>query len=76
MSKLELRVMEVFWAHGALAVRQAQEKLSEDVPPAYTTVQTVIYRLEAKGALRRTRKISNAHIFEAAIAKPLPGGIG
>jgi predicted transcriptional regulator len=59
--------MKVFWAHGALAVRQAQEILSREKSAAYTTVQTVIYRLEAKGALRRTRKIGNAHIFEAAI---------
>lgn len=60
--------MEVFWAHGALAIRQVQEKLSQEKSAAYTTIQTVIYRLEAKGALRRTRKIGNAHIFEAAIS--------
>jgi predicted transcriptional regulator len=60
--------MKIFWAHGALAVRQAQEKLAQEKPPAYTTVQTIIYRLEAKGALRRTGKIGNAHIFEAAIS--------
>ena len=75
LSKLEFRVMEVFWTYGSLAVRQAQEKLGDENRPAYTTIQTVIYRLEAKGALRRTRKISNAHIFEAAIAKPFPDGI-
>jgi BlaI family penicillinase repressor len=68
LSDLELQVMKLFWMHGALAVRQAQEKLAEEKPLAYTTIQTVIYRLEAKGALRRTRKIGNAHIFEAAIS--------
>jgi len=67
LSNLELRVMEVFWAHGALAVRQVQENLSEEGRPAYTTVQTIVYRLEVKGAVRRTRKIGNAHIFEAVI---------
>jgi predicted transcriptional regulator len=66
--------MKLFWAHGALAIRQAQEKLSQEQTapeksPAYTTIQTVIYRLETKGALRRTRKIGNAHIFEAAISR-------
>jgi BlaI family penicillinase repressor len=68
-SNLELRVMEVLWAHGALAVRQVQEKLSDESSPAYTTIQTIVYRLEAKGALRRARKIGNAHIFEAVVPR-------
>jgi BlaI family transcriptional regulator, penicillinase repressor len=69
LSNLERRVMEVLWAHGALAVRQVQDKLSEQDPYAYTTIQTIIYRLEAKGALRRTGKIGNAHIFEAILPR-------
>ena len=73
--------MKLFWMHGALAVRQAQEKLAQEKPaqekaPAYTTIQTIIYRLEAKGALRRTRKIGNAHIFEAAISSDTITGRG
>ena len=73
LSDLELQVMKLFWSHGALAVRQAQEKLAGEKPLAYTTIQTIIYRLEAKGALRRTRKIGNAHIFEAAISSDAMG---
>ena len=69
LSNLEIRVMEVLWTHGALAVRQVQEKLSNETSPAYTTIQTIIYRLEVKGALRRARKIGNAHIFEAVVAR-------
>ena len=64
-TRLELRIMQAFWRLGPSAVREIQETFPEPERPAYTTVQTTIYRLEAKGALRRTRKISNAHIFEA-----------
>ena len=60
--------MEVFWQSGRISIREAQEALPSP-PPAYTTVQTTIYRLEAKGALRRVRKIGNAHIFEAAVSR-------
>jgi hypothetical protein len=68
LTNLEFRVMEVFWTNGALAVRQVQETLSKEGYPAYTTIQTIIYRLEGKGALRRVRKIGNAHIFETVIS--------
>ena len=58
--------MEVFWQRGSVSIREVQEALP--VPrPAYTSVQTTIYRLEAKDAVRRVRKIGNAHIFEAAV---------
>ena len=62
-SKLELRIMEVFWARGAASVREIQESFPERSRPAYTTVQTIVYRLETKQALRRPKKMGNAHIF-------------
>lgn len=69
LGKLELRIMEALWAHGPASVREIQEAFPEADRPAYTTVQTTMYRLEAKGALRRTKKISNAHIFEAVVTR-------
>ena len=69
LSKLELQIMEILWVRGASAIREVQEAFSEGKRPAYTTVQTLIYRLEAKKAVRRTRKIGNAHIFEPAVSK-------
>lgn len=69
LSKLELRIMEVLWTHGASSVREVQERFPGRGRPAYTTVQTMIYRLEVKGALRRTHKTGNAHIFEASVSK-------
>jgi BlaI family penicillinase repressor len=61
--------MEALWSGGPSAVREVQEHFPEESRPAYTTVQTMIYRLEAKKAVRRTKKIGNAHIFEAAISR-------
>jgi BlaI family penicillinase repressor len=69
LSKLELQIMEALWSGGPSAVREVQEHFPEESRPAYTTVQTMIYRLEAKKAVRRTKKIGNAHIFEAAISR-------
>ena len=69
LTKLELQIMEALWSGGALAIREIQETFPERDRPAYTTVQTTVYRLEGKQALRRTRKISNAHIFEAIIPR-------
>ena len=69
LSKLELAIMDVLWTHGAASVREVQEHFPEKARPAYTTVQTMIYRLEAKKALKRVRKIGNAHIFEAAVSR-------
>jgi predicted transcriptional regulator len=69
LSKLELRIMEILWERGALPIREVQEAFSAAARPAYTTVQTMIYRLEAKKAVRRTRKIGNAHIFEAVLTR-------
>ena len=69
LSKLELKIMEALWSGGALSIREIQESFPERHRPAYTTVQTTVYRLEAKKALRRLKKIGNAHIFEAAISR-------
>jgi BlaI family transcriptional regulator, penicillinase repressor len=69
LSKLELKVMEALWDQGASSVREIQERFPARRRPAYTTVQTVVYRLEAKNAVRRTKKIGNAHIFEPVVSR-------
>ncbi len=69
LSKLDLQIMEALWSRGSLSIREIQEAFPERGRPAYTTVQTIVYRLEAKKALRRAKKISNAHIFEAVISR-------
>lgn len=61
--------METLWTRGACSIREAQENFPEKGRPAYTTVQTTIYRLEEKGAIRRVGKVGNFHIFEAAISR-------
>ena len=68
LTALELRIMEAVWKHGACSVREIQESFPLARRPAYTTVQTTVYRLETKKALRRAKKISNAHIFEAVLS--------
>jgi predicted transcriptional regulator len=67
-SKLELQILEAFWTLGKASIREVQESFPEP-RPAYTTVQTMVYRLEQKDALRRVRKISNAHIFEPLVER-------
>jgi predicted transcriptional regulator len=69
LTKLEMQVMDVLWDRGASSVREIQEAFPDKGRPAYTTVQTIVYRLEAKKALRRVKKIGNAHVFEAAITR-------
>ena len=69
LSKLELRVMQTLWTRGASSIRELQEAFPEAERPAYTTVQTIVYRLEFKKAVRRTEKISNAHVFEAILSR-------
>ena len=69
LTPLELQIMEVLWTRGFSAVREVQERFPEEARPAYTTVQTVMRRLEAKKVARRTHKIGNAHIFEATVAR-------
>jgi predicted transcriptional regulator len=69
LTRLELEVMGAVWALGSASVREIQQQLPEKKRPAYTTVQTIIYRLEEKGAVRRTKKIGNALIFEAVVTR-------
>ena len=69
LTKLEMQVLEAFWQKGACSVREIQEAFPEPGRPAYTTVQTVVYRLERKKALRCVKRISNANIFEAVISR-------
>ena len=68
LARLELQILEVLWALGKASIREMQERFPEP-RPAYTTIQTTVYRLETKGAVRRVRKISNAHIFEPLVAR-------
>jgi predicted transcriptional regulator len=69
LTKLELQIMETLWSHGASSVREIQERFPGKDRPAYTTVQTIVYRLEGKRAVRRVKKIGNAHVFEALISR-------
>ena len=69
LSRLEFEIMEALWTHGASSVREILERLPEKRRPAYTTVQTMVYRLERKKAIRRIKKIGNAHVFEAAVTR-------
>jgi len=69
LTKLEIQIMEALWTRGASSVREIQEAFPERDRPAYTTVQTMVYRLEAKKAVRRLKKIGNAHIFEALVSR-------
>jgi BlaI family transcriptional regulator, penicillinase repressor len=69
LTRLELRIMEALWNHGASSIREIQEAFPEQDRPAYTTVQTMVYRLEGKKAIRRVKKIGNAHIFEAIVSR-------
>lgn len=69
LSNLEMQIMEIVWDQGSCSIRDIQEKFVAKKPPAYTTVQTMVYRLEAKKALRRTDKSGPAHLFEAVISQ-------
>jgi predicted transcriptional regulator len=69
LTKLELQIMEALWTLGPSSIREIQEAFPERGRPAYTTIQTTVYRLEDKKALQRVKKISNAHIFEAVVSR-------
>jgi predicted transcriptional regulator len=69
ISRFELQLLEKLWDLGPSSVREVQESLPEQDRPAYTTVQTMIYRLEEKGAVQRVKKIGNAHVFEAVLTR-------
>ena len=69
LSKLELQILETLWTHGESSIREIQEAFPAKGRPAYTTIQTTMYRMETKGVLRRVRKVGNFHIFAAAITR-------
>lgn len=66
-TRFEMEILNALWEHGRLPIRDIQEGYPEKTRPAYTTVQTIVYRLETKGAVKRVKKIGNAHIFEATV---------
>jgi predicted transcriptional regulator len=69
LTKLELQVMEALWKNGACSIREIHETFPEKTRPAYTTIQTTVYRMEGKKAVRCVKRISNANIFEAAVSR-------
>lgn len=69
LTKLEMQIMETLWSSGSASIREIQETFPEADRPAYTTIQTTVYRLEAKKAVRRVKKVGNFHIFEAAVSR-------
>jgi|SRR5215470_10658725 len=69
LTKLELQIMETLWTRGGCSVREILDGFPERGRPAFTTVQTIVYRLEAKKAVRIVKKVGNANIFEAAISR-------
>jgi BlaI family penicillinase repressor len=69
LTRLELQIMEALWIRGKASIREIQEAFPEKGRPAYTTIQTTIYRLEVKKAVRRVKKVGNFHIFEAAVSR-------
>ncbi len=71
LTKLELQIMETLWSQGEASIRELQDAFPEKTRPAYTTVQTTVYRLEAKKVVHRVRKVGNFHIFAAAVSRDL-----
>jgi len=69
LTRLELKIMETLWTRGSASIREIQEDFAEKDRPAYTTIQTTVYRLEAKKAVRRVKKVGNFHIFEPAVSR-------
>ena len=69
LTKLELQIMEALWTRGACSIREIHETFPENNRPAYTTIQTTVYRMEGKKAVRCVKRISNANIFEAAVSR-------
>jgi predicted transcriptional regulator len=69
LTRLELQIMDTLWAHGESSIRELQEAFPARSRPAYTTVQTTVYRLEAKGVVKRVRKVGNFHIFAATVSR-------
>lgn len=74
LTKLELKIMDALWTMGKASIREVQESFPEKNRPAYTTIQTTVYRLEAKNATRRVRKVGNFHIFEPVVSREAARG--
>jgi BlaI family penicillinase repressor len=74
LTKLELQIMEALWTRNNASIREIQETFPERDRPAYTTIQTTVYRLEGKKAVRRIKKVGNFHIFEAALSRSVAQG--
>ncbi len=69
LAKLELQIMDTLWTRGSASIREIQEAFPQTDRPAYTTIQTTVYRLESKKAVRRVKKVGNFHIFEAVLSR-------
>lgn len=69
LTNFELQIMEALWTHGRVSIREIQEMFQAKSRPAYTTIQTTVYRLERKKAVRRVKKVGNFHIFEAVVSR-------
>ena len=69
LAKLEMQIMEALWTSGQASIREIQESFPEKDRPAYTTIQTTVYRMEAKKALRRVKKVGNFHVFEPVVSR-------
>ena len=69
LSRFEIQIMETLWKRGEASIREMQEAFPEKKRPGYTTVQTMVYRMEAKKVVRRVRKVANFHLFQAAVSR-------
>lgn len=69
LSKLEFKIMQALWSRGSLSIREIQETFPARNMPAYTTIQTTVYRMEAKEIVRRVKKVGNFHVFEAVVSR-------
>jgi BlaI family transcriptional regulator, penicillinase repressor len=69
LTKLEFQIMEALWAGGEVSIREILESLPGKRRPAYTTIQTTVYRMEAKGVVHRVKKVGNVHVFSASISR-------
>jgi BlaI family transcriptional regulator, penicillinase repressor len=69
LTKLELQIMDTIWTKGEASIREVQEAFPEKGRPAYTTIQTTVYRLETKGVVKRLKKVGNFHIFAATVTR-------
>jgi predicted transcriptional regulator len=74
LSKLEFQIMEALWARSECSIREIQDSFPARKRPAYTTIQTTVYRMEAKNVVRRLRKVGNFHVFAPAISREAAQG--